>query len=607
MLKLSGNGIAIIILLPLFTACKSLFITNSTQEPLVYVCQGEQEIPVTEVQSVVNIGAGEISIRFFNQPYDTESGRFNAMRIAAILDVSQIPPIRSGMPVDSVPCFRPGTGMACARSGRYNALIFNPNAHHYLYYENEESKRLRCLGAVREQLKLEFTVDSLSIWRQTESLTQTSVDEFYLVFFNDKNLNKLIDDGEWGQLTIRIKDNYRGWKESYWNKQDSVGQTPLHRLFQFQKWGNSNERQRLAIVEDVCSLPDVDLNIRDAFGNTALHYALASHYVQDEKNDRGIVKWNNIQLIRCLVEQGNCEVNLANNYYANTPLQEYLMKYETGVNKISPRGLELIRFFVEHTDLQLKHENNIGYTAYDYAERKNWLDDENNELIEQLKPKAGYNAGATHELWKMIKQVDFNASAEDSAFFVQNIQLCIDHNANLISRKFASSPLSALCDTRHRPYGYDDSEIASNLQLRAILLKQLIEVPTCNVNAHDGEGLTALHHAAKNQSPALVKVLVDNEATDLNVQNTAGNTSLMDVVQNLRFRMDDEGTTIECLRILSSDVQRINLHLVNYQGQSLADLLNRRLYQDENHERYASLYPELYQCLDDINKRLYKK
>ncbi|MCU4158225.1 ankyrin repeat domain-containing protein [Carboxylicivirga sp. A043] len=582
-------------------ACKVIKMEQAP-ERLAYVYQNGQKQLLYASQSVVDVEREAFSLRFLNRKYVGDRQQFYSMRIAAFLSESQIPDIYSGIPEDSLSCFGPGTGMASAQTGEYEVLNFNSNAHHYLFYLDERSKRLKLLSEKGELLNLEFEMDSLGFWGHTEAMSQVRLSEFYLLLYKDVNLNKRVDQGEWSKVTVRIKGNNRGWSELFWNQQDSLGQTPLHRLFLMKQWADCTDKQKLKIVERACTLPEINLNLQDVYGNTALHYAVGTYNRYDRETGKRHRTGHDLVLIQALLNQERCDVNSTNYYYCNNPLQAYLMTYETGVNRISPRGIELIKQFLQREDLKLNHQNNVHYTAYDYADRKNWLDDVNDELIEQLKSEKAYHNGATSELWKVLKQVDFNVTELDSAFFTQNIQLCLDYNANPNGRHYESTPVTALCDTRHRPYGYDENEIAANLNLRTILIKQLMNAEGCDINAPDGTGLTALHHAVRNDNAVLVKALVECSETALNTPNSEGNTPLMEALQDLRYRLRDADQTMACLKYLTDDLGRTNLHLINYEGQTLCDLLHLQLGDDGKIN--PSVYPELHQFLVDLNKKV---
>ncbi|MBR8537116.1 ankyrin repeat domain-containing protein [Carboxylicivirga sediminis] len=582
-------------------ACK-VFKMEQVPESFAYIYQSEQEKPLYAGQTEIEVDPEAFSIRFVCGRFDEVEQQFYNMRIAAFLSESQMPNIYPGIPADSLPCFGAGTGMAPSQNEKYEVLNINSNAHHYLFYQDETSNRVKLLSEKDEQLMLEFEVDSLGFWGHNEEMSQARLSEFYLLLYKDANLNRRIDEGEWSKVTIRLKGNYREWSQPFWNQQDSLGQTPLHHLFLLNQWADCGDRQRLSILEQACMLPEVNLNLQDAYGNTALHYAVGNYYMHDVEAGRRCNKGHDLRLIQALLHHDGCDVNRTNYYYCNNPLQEYLMAYETGVNRISQRGVELIKLFLQREGLNLNHQNNVLFTAYDYAERKNWLDDVNDELIEQLKADKAFHKGATYELWMMLNQVDFNVTELDTAFFTENIKLCLDYNANPNGRQDASTPLAALCDTRHRPYGYDENEIASNMRLRAVLINQLINATGCDVNGHDGEGLTALHHAVRNDNAELVEALVENSDTDLNVQNALGNTPLMDALQNLRFRLNDAEQAKDCIRCLTNELERTNLHLVNYEGHTLSDLLKRQI--GDKAKISSTLYPGLHQLLVDLNEKV---
>jgi ankyrin repeat protein len=603
MLRIPGALIISALFLFLATSCKTLEVHRQTGEPFISLYQNQQEIPLYQSDSLVEVKAEAFALRFYNKRYNAEADKMYAMQVAAFIDASQMPAIRTGMSVDSVPCFWMGTGLACSNNGRYDALQLNPRGHHYLYYGDEQNNRVRCLSTEGDLHQLEFNIDSINYYGATKALKDTKIDELFLLLFTDKNLNRKIEAEEWSRITIRIKDNYKGWHQPYWNRQDSLGQTALHRLFLFKQWDECSESQKQAIVKEACSLPDVNLNLQDTKGNTALHYAIGTYRGYHQGKWVRSLRHSN-QVIQTLLSQASCNVNATNYYYNNTALQHYLMRSETGVNRISEEGLDVIRLFLKRDDLVLSHENNVWFTAYNYACQKNWLDAENNQLVEQLKPQSAYNANASSELWKMIRQVDFNASVADSAFFVENIQLCIDYAANLNARKDQWLPLTYLCDTQGRPYGYSEQDIDSNMSLRAILLKQLMSASACDVNAHDGEGLTALHRAVEGKSPSLVRAIVQHDKTDLNVQNTEGNTPLMDMLQNLHYRLRDEQPVLECLQALTSTTERLNWQVINHKGQSLCDLLDELLNEAEEHTYYPSKYPEVYQLLKELREKL---
>ncbi len=155
-------------------------------------------------KNVFIIDKASFSIRFYN--HVCSDSQFYATRIAVFSNKDQIPTIRKGMKFSAISCFKPGTGMAASRELGYTALKIAPAAHHYLFYQNEESKRVNKIGESGMFSLFEFNVDSLNIEGQIESMSQTEINHLYMLVLIDRNLNNVIDKGECQKIAIQIKD-----------------------------------------------------------------------------------------------------------------------------------------------------------------------------------------------------------------------------------------------------------------------------------------------------------------------------------------------------------------------------------------------------------------
>ncbi|MPQ47107.1 hypothetical protein GCQ56_08765 [Marinifilum sp. N1E240] len=608
-IKYSLHLITFALIAFLLQSCSTLKISESKYSDIcstVYVFQNGIEVPIHSNSDTIEITKSKFALRFYNKCYDSENKLFYATRIIAFYDASQIPEMKNGMTIDSLDCFKPGTGLAATKNGGYESLQFNFNALHYLYYQNEESKRVNSIALSGDMHKLEFEIDSLNFMGHFTTMSEIQVCEFYLLLFSDRNNNRIAEQGEYKRLTIRVKENYKGWTVSYWNRQDSLGQTPLHRLFLRKQWQDISNKQKLTLLREALSLEPTNLNIQDAKGNTALHYALDMHYT--EKNNRYVE--HPIELIKTLLTNRKCDVNIRNYYYNNNPLQQYLMSGNIGVNKINARGMEIIGLFLAREDFQLNSLNNVNFTAFDYASKINWLENENTKTVNRLKSAEEYNYGASQELSQFINRIGFNATINDVDFYKENIKLCFDYNANpnVIEYQVARTPLGYLCYSKSRPYGYSDEEIQSNLILKAELIKQLMQTPGININLPDCNGATALHYALDDYATVLVKTLLSNPNTNINSQNSFGNTPLMQMIQNLKYlRSRSKKEAYFCLKVLTSDINRIDFKVLNYQGASTLDLINAWLYHKERGDRNKRLYPEIYTCLEELKVRIENK
>ena len=106
-------------------------------------------------------------MRSYNKRYNSTTKELYTTKIAAFLNKAELDKILPGMSMADIPCFKPGTGMAPSRIGKYETIIFNNNAE--------------------------------------VKMPETELEEFYLAILIDKNLNEKIDHGELNKLTVKVK------------------------------------------------------------------------------------------------------------------------------------------------------------------------------------------------------------------------------------------------------------------------------------------------------------------------------------------------------------------------------------------------------------------
>ena len=192
----------------LIQACKALKdgkTSDNSFDTQLMVFQDGSEISVSKPFESIEIERNGFSLRFFNNKYDSKNKKFHSAQIAAFTDKSEFDKIKSGMMIRDLLCFKPGSGMAPDRSGRYESLIFDNRGHHYATYENSKSKRLNLLEESNGLLRLEFEINSLYYNSKEVAMAETELQAFYLAFLIDKNLNGTIDSGELHMLTIKME------------------------------------------------------------------------------------------------------------------------------------------------------------------------------------------------------------------------------------------------------------------------------------------------------------------------------------------------------------------------------------------------------------------
>ncbi len=196
--------INILILVGLLSSCgifkKNTNMNNNTNT--IYISQNGKERMMT---NEIEVERTKFSLQFFNKKYDSEKNEFNSVKIASFLDLKELEKVQKAKNTSELECFELGSGMAPSRSGKYESLIFNNSGCHYLIYKNKESKRLNLIEDLGNILKLEFEIKSLYYNGKEEKMSETSLKEFYLAIFIDRNLNDIIDKDELYKVKIKIK------------------------------------------------------------------------------------------------------------------------------------------------------------------------------------------------------------------------------------------------------------------------------------------------------------------------------------------------------------------------------------------------------------------
>ncbi len=555
--------------------------------------QGEE---IHGVNNIFLIDTAGFSIRFYNKKYNPKSEEFYAARLAAFYDKDQIPEVKTGMYVNEILCFKPGTGMAPAGGYGYTALKFNAKAHHYLFYQDEKFKRVNKVDDKGEYSLFEFAVDSLEFWGERESLKETKVSQFYILLLVDRNLNNRIDEGECKIITVRLKKNYKGWERCYWNLQDQDGLTPLHKLLSFSKWNMLDETKRLQILKEALSCKSANLNLTDKYGYSALHYAISTYYISLGTGNNYKIKRNKVETIQCLLEREDVDINKRDFGYKQTAFMTLLTEKESHYNTDTySRYDSLVKLFLKQDRLDLSIRNNLNLSVFYYEEDLKYLT--NDSISGRM-----YNDNASSEMIKIIEQLGYSETLEaDSAFFKKNIALCFDYDAdpNFYSDIYNYSPLIWLCSTNNRPYGYTQHEILANMQLRDLLLKQFLHNPKTDVNLPNDYGDTPLHIAANNFNYLLVNTLIQDENIDINRVNCMGNTPLMTLLESFKYCEFDEQEQA-CLKTFLVYKDKLNFKAVNFKGNTVVDIIDKELLTPIQKDYLKKTHMDVYTTLIEL-------
>lgn len=171
----------------------------------IEIIQGDKEYPINNQQAEININKNAFTIRFNL----TKKAQF--FHIAALLDENTFNQEIANISCDIIPYLSPGTGYAGYQDKPYDSMYISKNEHgqHYIYYENEKSRRADLLENKGDYYRLEWKINKITIipnfnYRLEYDIKDVPLNSLYLVLFMDDNLNEIVDPGEFVKLKINL-------------------------------------------------------------------------------------------------------------------------------------------------------------------------------------------------------------------------------------------------------------------------------------------------------------------------------------------------------------------------------------------------------------------
>ena len=193
------------------------------------------------------------------------------------------------------------------------------------------------------------------------------------------------------------------------------------------------------------------------------------------------------------------------------------------------------------------------------------------------------NSGGDSVIFHAIMQnpcEDPNIESEDYPFRRQQkekvVRWLLAHGADLrMTDGEGETPLMWLAGAA------DHSTDFSNSKTMELILGEKWPCPI-EVNTVNPRGLSALHIACLQGKSNMVKLLLQNDQTDINLQNTMGATPLMLASKDewvetpwsqeatfARFHLDDEGRYVSCLeRLLNAKNKQLDINSTNCHGKT---------------------------------------
>lgn len=152
----------------------------------------------------VTLKRAVFAIRFETNKYNEKKKKFYATQIAAVTHDSCVAFVKMGAVVDHIPFFSSGTGLAAEEFG-YSSVFIDDEAHHYIFYSNEKERRAELLSTNADKVQLRWNIPMAFYNGENLSFEALPISHFYLIFFNDANLNKVVDEGEFLSVCIELE------------------------------------------------------------------------------------------------------------------------------------------------------------------------------------------------------------------------------------------------------------------------------------------------------------------------------------------------------------------------------------------------------------------
>jgi len=196
-LKLSS-----LIVTVLFTSMSLYGQTEDFNNNVIFK-QKKRSVTISKPYDSITLSKGPFAMDFYCKQYDEAGEVYNAVSVAVLADENDIGDISVGRNLNDIPYFGLGTGFAADKSG-YTSIYINNEGRHYLYYKNEQDKRVNLVSAGSEMLLLEWEVAAFLNKETQEDIPMSELknDYLYFVVLMDRNRNNIID--EWEVKVVKI-------------------------------------------------------------------------------------------------------------------------------------------------------------------------------------------------------------------------------------------------------------------------------------------------------------------------------------------------------------------------------------------------------------------
>jgi len=169
------------------------------------IMQNGKEFAIESAEQNIILAKNKFEVIFNLKRDDDIAQRYHAARIIADIDPDIFNQFEAEKKFEEIPSLAAGTSMAGPKDSPYNCIFFDDQAHHYIFYSNEEEKRANLIAKENEVLKLSFDIENYCMQDFEINIKNSNFEEIYMVFLIDKNLNEIVEDGEFVKLKITFE------------------------------------------------------------------------------------------------------------------------------------------------------------------------------------------------------------------------------------------------------------------------------------------------------------------------------------------------------------------------------------------------------------------
>ncbi len=183
-------------------------ISQSTQDLTTLglkIMQDGKEYAILSTEQNIKLAKDKFEIIFNLKKDDDIAEKYFAARIVADIDSDIFKQFEPKKKFEEVPSLVAGTSMAGPKDAPYNCIFFDDQAHHYIFYNNEDEKRANLISKENNLLQLGFDIENYCMQDFEINISNSNFEAIYMVFFIDKNLNEIVEEGEYAKLKITFE------------------------------------------------------------------------------------------------------------------------------------------------------------------------------------------------------------------------------------------------------------------------------------------------------------------------------------------------------------------------------------------------------------------